>query len=115
MIDEYKKLQTRISERLGKLGFSCVSDSDFESIFQNGAKTVIFEGDRYNRPVFLLYVASAPQAQRYTIWLLMQIFDPGAKASPNNQLKFIETNEESIFAEHPAFDRAYAELNKIEY
>lgn len=103
MIDAYSKILETTKDTISQICFFIESDSEYVAIFSNKSKwKIILEADRYIHPAFDLTVArdlSSIDEQKYSIRILMKVFNDFRTPSLQNQLDFIINNTSKIMTE----------------
>ena len=113
MIGDYDEFLGKVKVRLSELGFSLDENTDYMATFSNNTNwSVVFEVERYVRPAFDLSVSVG--GLRFSVWILMRVFNVGSKPSLDAQLQFIIDKHEQIFIYPPPYAEEYNRLNDVE-
>jgi len=113
MIKDYQLLLDEIETAVLSMGFKKTHDDEFEAIFSNDSGwTILFEGERYVRPAFELSVGK--DCFKFSVRLLMAIFNVDDKPSLSRQLKFISEKYKDVFVTPPPYLLKYEKANEVD-
>lgn len=113
MIKDYQPLLEKVKNSVLPIGFSLIKDDAYEATFSNSDGWMIsFEGERYARPAFDLSVSI--NNSKFSVWLLMEVFNITDKPSLTKQLKFISEKHKEIFVFPPPYSEQYDKADGID-
>ena len=119
MISEYENVLTSIKPTLEEVGFFLTENSDFWAEFKtsDGWK-IVFEGERYYRPLFDIRITLPEEKIDYSVGILMKCFwelNGGDSNPPNavNQANFIKDNLRGWISKKENYEICYRKKNEI--
>ena len=112
MIEEYLALLDEVESTVSPMDFKRFQDDEYEAIFKNESGWFVsFEGERYVMPAFELSIGK--EDLKFSVRLLMTVFNVADKPSLSRQLKFIEERSSVLFVSPPPYLAEYQRLNQV--
>ena len=112
MFNDYKALLNKIETAVVPMGFSQSRNDEYEAVFWNNSGWFIsFEGERYVRPAFELTIGK--DELRFSVRILMTVFNVTDKPSLTRQLKFLEEKFDDLFISPPPYLAEYQKADQI--
>jgi len=120
MVKEYSQLLALVGSKLQTIGFNLTEDNDFFANFSHQSdRSVIFEGDKYVRPTYTIWVeVDEKLGKKFALWLFIKAFEKkhGMKEQAyalDDELDWLIKNEDEIFLNYQQYENEYQILDSI--
>lgn len=120
MLKEYSQLLILVGNKLKTIGFSLAEDNDFSATFSHQSdRSVVFEGDKYVRPTYTIWVEVEKQSgKKFALWLFIKAFEKnhGMKEetySLDGELDWLIKNKDDVFLNYCQYENEYQVLDSI--
>jgi len=120
LVTEYVQLLALVDSKLKVMGFSLVENNDFSAIFSHQSdKKVIFEGDKYVRPTYTIWVdVGKKSGEKFALWLFIKAFENkhGIQEQDytlGDELDWFIKHKDEVFLNHRQYENEYHILNSV--